>query len=346
VRHMAWLAATLFTAGCAGHAGEFVPRVDFQARFEPCGNRILHGAGQGHHGDYSSFDRYADAVKRVPAVTVTYVSPHHQAVGWRKALERHLIHHERQSGVLLLPQIGTHFNRDEDRNRVYCEELAAGKWDHEVLVMLAEIKAIERPVFLRPGFEFNGEWNGYRNPDAYRRAFRHFHGLIQRANARNIALLWCFNPDGKNPAGRKGDYLPYYPGDDVVDWWAFDLFRIGSAFDPHSQQFFQDASRHKKPVMITECTPFQFDIKDPKRSGQVKWFQPFFELVRNTPEIKGVCYINWHWADFPQWQDWGDARLEENPAVAARYADFLRDPVWIHGFPKADAATLLHGLPF
>ncbi|MCK7485568.1 MAG: hypothetical protein MZU97_08445 [Bacillus subtilis] len=112
--------------------------------------------------------------------------------------------------------------------------------------------------------------------------------------------------------------MKYYPGDEYVDWWAIDIFRIGSVESWNTVKFLEDAEAHKKPVMLSEVTPFTYDVT--KNEGWDEWFVPFFEFVRDNPVIKSICYINWKWTDYPQWSNWGDARLERSTTIRERYS--------------------------
>jgi hypothetical protein len=52
--------------------------------------------------------------------------------------------------------------------------------------------------------------------------------------------------------------------------------------------------------------------------------------MRVQAHLKAFCYINWDWAAYPQWADWGDARVETNPDVLARLRAELALPVYRH----------------
>ncbi|WP_273379283.1 stalk domain-containing protein [Symbiobacterium thermophilum] len=68
-----------------------------------------------------------------------------------------------------------------------------------------------QPVFLRFGNEMNGNWvPWYGNPELYKEKFR-LVARIMREEAPNVAMVWAPNFVG-------ADYMPYYPGDEWVDW--------------------------------------------------------------------------------------------------------------------------------
>jgi len=313
----------------------YLPRVNFGQKYEPKGNYILHGAGQAANGVTISFDNYVQALgdlSLMPAISMGYVAPHHNFVDWTAYMKQGL---ERYPDDYVMLQVGVHFNRDEDPDNVYYEQIADGEMDTLVKALILYLKSFNRPVYVRPGFEFNGEWNGYTDASIYKRAFIRFCELVDEAEAKNIAILWCYNPDASEK-----NYLKYYPGDQYVDWWAIDIFRIGSIESENTLSFLADAEAHHKPVMITEATPYTYDVGADE--GWDEWFVPYFDFIRNHPVIKATCYINWKWTDYPQWINWGDARLEESTTVLAHYIEELSDPIYLHAGSKDVLTPLLY----
>ena len=45
------------------------------------------------------------------------------------------------------------------------------------------------------------------------------------------------------------------------------------------------------------------------------WFGPYFALIRRSAGIKAFCYIDWDWRVYPQWAEWGDSRVQDDPAI-------------------------------
>ncbi|MCK7485567.1 MAG: glycoside hydrolase family 26 protein [Bacillus subtilis] len=212
---------------------DYLPRVNFGQKYEPKGNYILHGAGQAANGVTVSFDEYVEAVGMTPAVSMGYAAPHHNFVEWAELMIEGL---ERYPADYIMLQIGVHFNRDEDPNNTYYQEIADGEMDMLVKALLRVLKRFNRPVYVRPGFEFNGEWNGYTDAAVYRRAFIRFYELIQEVEAKNIALLWCYNPDA-----REKNYLKYYPRRSVRRL-------VGDRHLPHRQH-----RKRQHPVVSEGC---------------------------------------------------------------------------------------------
>ena len=307
-------------------------RVDFGAKFEPKGNYILHIGGQ----DTKGFNGYLEVTGKelAPTGTMTYISVHNDYQNSYNHLKS-LTENYNDYGYLSY-QIGVHFNEDENPFATFYHELADGLKDKEFKELINIFKSLNRPVYCRPGFEFNGQWNGYTEPEVYKRAFIRFAELVEECEADNIALLWCYNPDAK-----ERDYMQYYPGDEYVDWWAIDIFRVGSMDMPNAKAFLEEAEFHEKPVMITEATPTGNNVS--KGEGWEEWFVPFFQFIRENPVIKGVCYINWNWQEYEKWKDWGNARLDQAPVeLVAKYREELSDCIYLHAQDKNSAIASLY----
>lgn len=222
------------------------------------------------------------------------------------------------------------------------------------------IREFGDPVFIRIGFEFNGSWNNY-HPGLYPVAFRKFVDLLREEGATNFATIWCYEPDGPadfDAVDADGEYL-WYPGDDYVDWFGLDLFRrehfvsdavVGEGGRPGSRvrestyertvRFLEMAAKHGKPVFLSEVaavdvhlTPDHLDpdFVDGKSDWEV-WFEPFFALLDEYPQIKGFNYMSQDYRNTKYAaQGWGDARIQVNRFVLERWIEALRDERFLHG---------------
>ena len=306
-------------------------RVDFGAKFEPKGNRILHGGGQ----DEIAFTKYIGAVGSTPASFSEYVSPHHQFFSFVGTFKSSLRLYE---PYCVLPLLGMHMNWDESPDRTYYAEIANGSYDKKLTRYLNAVASIEAPIYLRIGFECNGQWNGYTDAELYIKAFRHVVELIRELGIDHIATVWCINPDAN-----RTDYMSYYPGDEYVDWWAIDIFHPDSITSSVTASFFAEAEAHHKPVVLSECCPLAYSTND--TAVLAAWMQPFFRLIQQTPVIKGVYYINWNWPEKSiSWNSWGDSRMETaHPDVLAYYTEQINHAQWLHAMTQDQLKELLHG---
>jgi hypothetical protein len=159
--------------------------------------------------------------------------------------------------------------------------------------------------------------------------------LRLRECSPETAAVWDFTPDTPN-----ADYASFYPGDDWVDWWAINLF-LEEDFDAAStRRFLRDALAHRFPVMIGESTPRGHPVTEGERVVN-GWYRPYFDLLRSTPQVKAFCYIDWDWRLYPQWADWGDARIEDDPAVLAYYRREAGQPLYRSATSEAATRALL-----
>src|SRR5210317_909125 len=105
--------------------------------------------------------------------------------------------------------------------------IAAGEFDQNISQLTTFFKKIDKPVFLRIGYEFDGGWNaGYEKSDSYIAAWRRIVDGLREAGVSNVEYVWqsaAFPLDILNDGGYT-DIRQWYPGDDYVDWLGFSLF--------------------------------------------------------------------------------------------------------------------------
>ncbi len=211
--------------------------------------------------------------------------------------------------------------------------------------LLTYLKELDRPVFLRIGYEFDGPWNCYR-PEPYKAAFRYIASRITSAGATNVATVWQTAAYPRNQGAYTStdpDLLGrYYPGDDAVDWVALSRFFGKTSadeqwscsalspewFSPHidptvlHERLLDFARAHGKPVMIAEAAPqgFQVDVSTAscifshrdRPIGAERlwnlWYRDFFDFIQdNRDVIRAAAYINADWDNQPMWHCDDDA---------------------------------------
>ncbi|MFP4510135.1 MAG: glycosyl hydrolase [Spirochaetaceae bacterium] len=292
--------------------------VYFNRRFEPEAGRILHGAGQSPE----AFVEYVEALgaEYTPLLYMLYTGLR----GDPSRLEAKLREMDALLPVRLVPQIGLSMTVDGTPEKHYEHRVAEGLHDTELRALCLILRDFKRPVFVRLGYEFNGRWNGYE-PESYIRAWRHVVTTLQEQGADNVATVWCFAPGG-DP-----DYVKWYPGDEYIDWWAIDLFSPEHFELPETRRFMADALERRFPVLIGESTPRYVGCTDSDLAIE-RWFEPYRRFLQENPHCKGTGYINWNWASYPMWSDWGDCRLTASEAVQ----DWYRTLVSHHAFVHAD----------
>lgn len=298
-------------------------RVNYGAKFEPDGNYILHGTGQYDiYNQFEAYDSYRKALhKTPPLMSIAFIGLYNDIRYdmFAKLIASHVNSYEGNS--FILPQIGIEFCKGELPGSNYEKEVAEGLRDREIKLLVQAMMTIGRPIFMRPGYGFNGEWNRY-DPEYYRLAFRRIKAIIDELHCQNISLVWSYNP-----AAIDKDYLKYYPGDDCVDWWGIDIFQTPEESAPYTYTFLEDAMAHNKPVMLGEATAFRYGAT---LEGWHKWFVSFFNYIKTNPVIKAACYINWDWTKYAKWSGWGDCRIESNKDLTKLYRNEMKDPVWLN----------------
>lgn len=304
----------------------------FGARFEPR-SAVLHGAGQAFVADFQEYANTLSEQTR-PVLFMDYAGLNSPKLGSQL---REILQKCRQFNWFVIPQIGLSMTTDGTPEKHYEQHVAAGEYDALIDTLVQVLASYDRPVFLRIGYEFNGSWNGYQ-PNTYKQAFRRIYERLAAARVRNVATVWCYGPDSEQDA-----YTAFYPGDDVVDWWGIDLFKPASFTYASTGQFLADARTHRKPVMIGESTPKFVGVSKGEASWN-EWFRPYFDLIAVNPHVKAFCYINWNWARFEYWKDWGDARIGQNNYVRDAYRrEMTTNKRIAHGADRLTTERLLRG---
>ena len=318
---------------------EYLPRNNYGRKFEPV-DGILHGAGQTYYQDGFSrscgfgsclsegAERYVDVLgtDRAPLLFMDYNnSTSENNPAWYAGLKSRIEAFETQYNRQLVPQLGTWSPSNEILNSTQIDNIVNG------------LASLERPVFYRATYEANGPWFGH-SPSSYITNFRNLSNAIRAADLP-VAMVWnVVVGDGGNYSQWEGfgtTVEDFYPGDEYVDWWSFNVFgnvTFGDFWDNEVGQFLDAADEAGFPVLIGEATPQFTGGED--ASDWADWYEPFFDRIKNSPGIKAHTYINWDWGQtnpVDNWTNWGDASLENaHPTVRQNYIDELSDPIYVH----------------
>ncbi len=303
--------------------------MDFNQKFEPKGNRIIHGAGQQLPEDFRDYWKTVKECK--PLLYMTYRGINQPIDSWFNKVRKEIT-----AFPNVLPQIGLSMTVEIHGPQTHYEhDVAEGKYDEAIDSFCKGCEELEIPIYVRLGFEFNGlAWNGYL-PEAHVRAWKHVVDRIKKNNVNNVATVWCYAVDGEK------NYMDYYPGDEYVDWWGIDIFSPEHLRDEFTEKFMQDAVKHKKPVMIGESTPRYIGVLKGQESWDT-WFKPFFRWIEQHHVVKAFCYINWDWSKLENWKDWGDSRISQNEIVKRNYLEEIRKPKYIHNLPINEFLKLVN----
>lgn len=241
--------------------------------------------------------------------------------------------------------------------------IAEGNLDVHLKILGKWIKDTNRPIFLRIGYEFDGNWNHY-NPSDYKKSFQRIVKLFDTLQVKNCAMVWqaCTSPvDDIIEGGKHENINDWYPGDEYVDWVGYSWFLNSTKQVELTDEVVDFARAHKKPVMVCESSPQGYDLLNLTRRNIVaildgpsgtgiknktpeeiwnEWYLPYFNYIeKNKDVIKVVAYINANWDAQPMWGApykegyWGDTRVEVNPYIKKKWMEFITQEKWLHASP-------------
>jgi len=290
-------------------------------RLEPK-NFVVHGVGQSHNA-YLEYGKVMKATTQ-PSMYMVYHNLNDFAdTNYSKTKIAKIIALPSPA----IPQLGLAMTTDGKPEKHYEQDVAAGLRDKEITNLINFLKKLDRPIYIRLGYEFNGHWNGYQAKD-YIAAYQHVAKAIRKAGLEKVALVWCFAVDGD-----EDDFMKFYPGDQYVDWWSVDVFSAWHFEKPELWNFIDSAKKRNYPVMIGECTPRRISVYKGDSSWRL-WYVPFFNMIRRHPNLKAISYINWNWEKTP-WPDWGDGRIEAMPEpFRSNYLQEISQPWFLHSNDK------------
>ncbi len=320
--------------------------VFYGARVEPPKGRVYHGWGQfsgawneakpAGADDEKDLRSYEQAVKPYrPVMLSFYAAPD------PKMLPPFVERYKKlaaQRGCFVA-EVGLYFQGIQD-------PVVNGERDPEIVMLADSLREARNPVLLRIGYEFNNPWKPY-DSSKYIKAFRSVVGRLREVHASNVAAVW-----NATPTGFKGtNYMKWYPGDDVVDWWSVNIYQMEDFDRPELAAFLDAAREHQKPVLIGEALPV-LSSKIPARergpsseAQAVEWYSKLIELIRRRPEIQGVALISFDRrrmkSELPNSEfagsGWPDARITKWPKALALWKKALAD----HRFIEAEECSSL-----
>lgn len=195
-----------------------------------------------------------------------------------------------------------------NQDKIRLNDILEGRWDEYITKWGREVATFGKPVMVRWGHEFNGNWypwsvalNG-ESPDTYIQAYRKVHDLVTAAGARNVLWAWCPNAESL-PAQEWNQATLAYPGDDYVDWIGMDGYDFdgNDTFVAKFTRLYTDLTKSfNKPLFIGEMSTGR------KGADRAAWLEAMHTALAETfPGIKGIVWFN-----INKERDW---RLEESP---------------------------------
>lgn len=296
------------------------------AKFEPADGKVLMIIGQ----DRDSAVAYVNGTGVVPGGFMTYTSINGPVLGLHLPFNfggtshgQHFVDNYPNSAM----QVGVGLQS--------IDNTILGLNDVNIDVLGDWIKAANRPVFVRIGYEFDGDHNAY-DPVKYVQAYRRIVDRLRARGVTNAAYVWH--------SASKGTYLghpmsAWYPGDGYVDWTAVSIFHTSQLFFANQMADFADA--HGKPIMIAESTPHGYNAAAQGAAVWTGWHTPVLDFI-NSRGVKAWSYINQNWEQVG-WPGWGDSRVESNASLKSLWLGEITQPRYLNASASLFCGGLGHG---
>lgn len=201
------------------------------------------------------------------------------------------------------------------KSGTWVQDANAGKLDATFKQRAAAIKA---PTFIIMWQEFNGHWettypDNYGGPAVFVKAWRRM-ALILKTNP-NVIMCWSPNVYKSGSKVSPIDPKACYPGDDVVDWVAFDGYNHGSTYHDFGT-IFHDAINDwaaRKPFMVGETA----SAKALKPDAYVNSVHQY--LSSNPGKVKCLLWFDNAWGT-------NGYNVDATTAELAAYKKMISDP--------------------
>ncbi len=286
---------------------EETTKVDQIQKFEPDSNEVILVIGQ---SDTTMMSDYVAAAGRTPGGFMFYIN----LVNPTSELNKIKTYLQQYTNVVVQIGIWTGADFAPGQELSYIEN---GNRDIQIRELADWCKDLNRPVFLRFGYEFDGNHNAYP-PEVYKSAYKRFADIMRDEGVDNVAYVWhSYAAPGYNGH----EIEDWYPGDDYVDWMGVSVFGQGynnldyNLYEYNMRQF---AIEKDKPVMLAESASIEVDSITENTWNT--WFTNTLNWCNDNDEIKMLCYINTDWDG-----SWGDTRIERNPTVLGWWLDATED---------------------
>lgn len=205
-----------------------------------------------------------------------------------------------------------------DQPQYRLRRIIDGEFDPYLQRTAETLRSFDGPVLLRFAHEMNGDWypwseraNG-NGAGEHIAAWRHIHGLFERAGVDNVAWVWSPNVTfaGSQPL------TELYPGDDHVDVIAVDGYNwgttaAGSAWQSPAQVFAPTMREIRrlapgKPLMIGETGSAE------RGGDKAMWMAQLFGWLQTNPDVRALV-----WFHLDKEADW---RIDSSPAAGGAFA--------------------------
>lgn len=182
-------------------------------------------------------------------------------------------------------------------------DVAAGLFDEAIILLADYIRELDRPVYLRIGYEFDNPGHGNPDGEMYQQAFRRIVDVIHEQQVDNFATVFASTLKVQIPF-LTPSFNEYYPGDTYVDWVGFSFWGGPLLNVSLSNDMMSFARERGKPVMIGESAPMfaRFNNAFMNRLGlnnlwMASFFKPYFNFInKHSDTVKAFHYISEDWS--------------------------------------------------
>ncbi|MEK6902481.1 MAG: DUF4215 domain-containing protein, partial [archaeon] len=338
----------------------------YNAKFEPPIGRVIHGMGNWEEYNPQYVNLLTNESQTpplgslaspdlAPASRLMFILLDHQHGPWENMISnlslglneldaQGIIPH---ASIGLFGELPSVIDPDNPYFGIDDEVANTTNWDSRINDLALVFKNYGKPVFLRITPEFSGKGFG-QHPYIYPKAFRKMVQLFRDAGADNVAFVWCYYPADDNDFFNEnglGEYK-WFPGDDVIDWYAIDVYTPDHISGPttvlggdshygKTLKFLQLAHDHGKPVYLPETGPSMEHLTSDLVDSQADWsnyFIPFFELIQTHSVIKGFNYVNVDWTTNDTYSalGWMNEDLTVSPYISEQYLIELNKSPYLH----------------
>jgi hypothetical protein len=206
------------------------------------------------------------------------------------------------------------------------DAINSGGFDSMVEQRALQIKELGAPVFLRWGWEMNGNWYAHagalnmpHGAAKFVAAWRRIHRIFSSLGATNVVWVWCPNAVSvPNEAGNS--WRSYYPGDAYVDWVGIDGYNWGSTAPSSTWESFSEIIGPiyrdyggRKPIMVAETASAEAG------GDKSVWIRSAGSaLATDFPAVKAFL-----WFEVAKEADW---RAESSVSALSAFRSLVRSP--------------------
>ncbi|MCP3939237.1 MAG: hypothetical protein GY708_28135 [Actinomycetia bacterium] len=204
-------------------------------------------------------------------------------------------------------------------------EIWNGRHDEWIRTQARAVRDLGEPVLMRWLWEMDGqrrrEW--VHSGADYVAAWNHIRGLFDEEGATNAEFVWCPN---EALFWNGGDPMPWYPGDDRVDWLCADGYNWATTttspdwigLEPIFADFYDWAVPRGLPIIVGET-----GVAEAEPGAKADWILSIPATLRTRfPEIDAFVYFD---KDFrtlggPDW------RLDTSGDALEAWVTISQDP--------------------